>query len=196
MYYRELNLPSIPKELLCEPFIRENGTDDIGYQQEHFIQGNRILPCSYWFSTIKNRELLSWLWKNVPVTKSLNKLMFQETCHDVGGYHIVHSDILRTYAINYMIDLGGDDVWISWYREKGHPLKRSKKSGSGQSDNKFVSYENLELLESAKFEKEKWYIIATDILHDVGMIQGCRKSITISVPPHLENRTFEVLGLI
>jgi hypothetical protein len=195
MYYKELNLPPIPQHLLLEEFLPQTGTDDIGYGKQHFKNGEMISPCSYWFSSIKNKDLLSWLWSNVPVTKMLSSMMFQETHHSTGGYHIVHSDILRTYALNYMIDLGGEDVWITWYKEKDQPLSRTKKLGQGQSDSGFVPYENLEILEQAKFKKEKWYIIATNILHDVGKIKGTRKSLTISIPPHLEKRSFEILGL-
>ena len=195
MYYKELDLPAIPNILLNEEFIPEVGTTDIGYGYEHVKDGIKIKPCAYWFSPIRNIELRSWLWKNVPVTKNVSKLMFQDTYHETGGYHIVHSDILRTYALNYMVDLGGNDVLISWYREKGQPLKRTKKTGNGQSDREFISYDNLELLEQVKFEQGKWYIIATDILHDVGKIVGRRRSITVSIPPHLEKKTFEILGL-
>lgn len=195
MYHAELKFPPIPCNLLTDSSASEIQLNDTGYGKEHFKNGEKISPCSYWFSSIKNRELISWFWSNVPVTKILSKFSYQQSHHDTGGYHIVHSDILRSYAINYMIDLGGEDVWTSWYREKGQPIKRLPKSTDTQSDTGYIDYANLELLDSVKFEKNKWYVIATDVLHDVGKIIGTRRSITISVPLHLEKRTFEILNI-
>lgn len=193
MYYKELNFPPIPEMLLSEEIIPEIGTDDIGYGGEHFKNGEQLKPCSYWFSEIKNKELRSWLWKNVPGTKMVSRMTYQQAHHPTGGHHVVHSDILRSYAINYMIELGGKDVYTSWYKEKDKPLTRIKKNGNGQSDTGYINYNDLELLDTVKFEQGKWYIMATNILHDVGKIVGSRRSITISVPPHLEKR---ILGLI
>jgi hypothetical protein len=193
MYYRELNFPPIPEILLSEDFIPEIGTDDIGYGVKHFKNGEEVSPCSYWFSNIRSRELLSWIWKNVPATKNVSKLSYQQTHHRTGGVHIVHCDILRSYAINYMIDLGGEDAWTSWYKEKDKPLTRTKKEGDGQADTGYIDYANLELLDTVKFGQGKWYIIATNVLHDVDKIVGTRKSITISIPPHLEKRILENL---
>lgn len=195
MYYAELNFPPVPDNLLTEQSITDIQLNDTGYGYDHFKNGEKINPCSYWFSSIKNRELISWMWNNIPVTKNLSKFSYQQSYHETGGYHIVHSDILRSYAINYMIDLGGNDVWTSWYREKDQPIKRLPKSIEKQSDTGYINYSNLELLDSVKFEKNKWYIIATDILHDVGKISGLRNSISISVPLHLEKRILEILKL-
>jgi hypothetical protein len=36
-------------------------------------------------------------------------------------------------------------------------------------------------LESAVLEKNKWYLIATNVLHDVDNIIGTRKSISIGI---------------
>jgi hypothetical protein len=193
MYYKELDFPPIPEYLLEEEVIPSIGTDDIGYGQDHYKNGEKINPCSYWFSDIKNRELINWIWKNIPATKMVGKMTFQQAYHKTGGYHIVHSDILRSYAINYMIELGGDEAWTSWYKEKDQPLKRLKKGGLSQSDTGYIDYSNLELLDTVKFEQGKWYILSTDVLHDVGKIVGTRKSVTISIPPYLEKRTLENL---
>jgi hypothetical protein len=193
MYYQELDFPSVPNKLLQEITFSEIAVDDLGYGYEHFKNGEKINPCSYRVSEIKNKELRSWIWNNIPITKMLSRLTYQQACHDTGGYHIVHSDILRSYAINYMIELGGDDVWTSWYQEKGYPLKRTKKEGNSQADTGYIDYTNLELLDTAKFKQGKWYIMSTDVLHDVGKIIGPRKSISISVPPHLEKRVLEIL---
>jgi len=195
MYYKKLDLPVIPNNLLNEEFIPEMGTNDIGYGAEHFKHGIKLEPCSYWFSSVKNKELISWLQENVPAFKPLSNILYQQTYHKTGGYHIVHSDIRRSFALNYMIELGGDNVLTTWYREKGKPLKRFKTVSGRQSDVGYIDYANLEILESVKFEKNKWYIISTNILHDAGEIKGLRKSITISIPFYLEKKILEILNV-
>jgi hypothetical protein len=92
----------------------------------------------------------------------------------------VHSDIGREFALNYIIDTGGDAV-TSWYQENGKPMIRTKIQGGQQSDSGFVDYNNLEILESAVLEKNKWYLISTNVLHDVDNIVGSRKSISIGI---------------
>jgi hypothetical protein len=94
-----------------------------------------------------------------------------------------------------MIELGGDNAWTSWYKEVDMPLDRSKRTISAQADTGYVGYENLELLETVKFEKNKWYLIVTNILHDVDEIVGDRKSISISVRPYKEKRILKMLGI-
>jgi hypothetical protein len=90
-----------------------------------------------------------------------------------------------------MVELGGDDAWTSWWREEGQPIKRQKKQGGGYNAGSLSNYNNLELLDSVKLEKDKWYLMSTDVLHDVGKIVGLRKSITINVHKDYEQKLLE-----
>lgn len=192
MYFKELDLPPIPEELLEFKFEPSIGVTDIGYGRPHIKNGKLLKPCEYWFSKNINPELAEWIYKNIiQDTKSIEIGCQVAT----NGVHIVHSDINRRYAINYMIELGGDDAWTSWYKELNKPINRSKRTGNTQADTGYVGYENLELLDSVKFKKNKWYLIATNILHDVDNIVGDRKSISISIRPYKEKRIFKILGI-
>jgi hypothetical protein len=125
---------------------------------------------------------MDWLNQNIPyLDPSLIVIAQMQTSKEtMPSTHIVHSDIGREFALNYIIDTGGDAV-TSWYRENSKPITRTKIQGGQQSDSGFVDYNNLEILESAVLEKNKWYLISTNVLHDVDNIVGSRKSISIGI---------------
>jgi len=179
---KEINLPKIPEELLSDSSLESyvtNTVTDIGYGIAHTKDGKTLNPCKYSSGIIRDPALFDWLKNQIKFIEPWSVLIqIQE--HPTGGTHIVHSDIKRKYALNYMIELG-DSATTSWYKEHGKPLHRSKQFGIQQSDGGVVEYKNLETLKSAVFEKHKWYIIATDVLHDVDNVVGTRKSISIGV---------------
>jgi hypothetical protein len=179
---KEINLPKIPEELLSESSLESYVTNivtDIGYGIAHTKNGKKLNPCKYSSGIIRDPALFDWLKNQIKHIEPWSVLIqIQE--HPTGGTHIVHSDIKRKYALNYMIELG-DSATTSWYKEHDKPLHRSKQFGTQQSDGGVVEYKNLETLKSAVFEKHKWYIIATDVLHDVDNVVGTRKSISIGV---------------
>jgi len=186
-YYRQVNLPPIPTELLwfrssIDP-SQVMTVDDIGYGYNH-KKGNRdLVSCRYVRARIKDyKPLMDWLNQTIPyLDPSLIVIaQLQESKENMPSTHIVHSDIGREFALNYIIDTGGDAI-TSWYQENGKQIFRTKIQGGKQSDSGFVDYNNLELLESAVLEKNKWYLISTNVLHDVDNIIGSRKSISIGI---------------
>ena len=198
LLYREVNLPPIPEELLIfsETLTLKKELKDIGYGLVH-KKGDRILKASaYSIKATNDILLLNWFHTNqIPVTHNNyldlsitytpKEILIQtQTAHNEPSTHVVHSDIHRVFALNYMLSLGGDDVLTTWYQEKNMPLRRSKNKGQHGApqrqltDTGNVEYDNLEVLGSARFEKNKWYLVSTDILHDVDNIVGQRSSIT------------------
>ena len=186
-YYRQVDLPPIPDELLrfrssIDPSQTIN-VNDIGYGYDH-KKGNRsLISCRYVLAGIKDyKPLMDWLNQNIPcLHPSLIVLAQTQTSEgNMPSTHIVHSDMGREFALNYMIDTGGDAI-TSWYQENGKQLHRTKIQRGQQSDSGFVDYNNLELLESVVLEKNKWYLISTNVLHDVDNIIGARKSISIGI---------------
>lgn len=185
-YHRQVNLPPIPTELLrfrssIDP-SQVITVDDIGYGHTH-KKGNRdLVSCRYVWAKIKDYQpLMNWLTQHIPnLNLQLVIAQMQESKENKPSTHIVHSDIGRKFALNYIIDTGGDAI-TSWYQENGKPITRTKIRGGQQSDSGFVDYNNLEILESAVLEKNKWYLISTSMLHDVDNIVGSRKSISIGI---------------
>ena len=179
--YKELDLPPLPTELKDFNFPMLKDVKDIGYGGNFIKDGKILSSCSYITANAQHELLTSWFAENLPEFAELKRIyQIQTSRSPTGGTHIVHSDINRIFALNYIVDTGGDNVLTSWYKEKNKPLRRSKSSGGRQTDSGAVDYNNLELLESVNFEEHKWYLIATDILHDVDNITGSRSSLSIA----------------
>jgi hypothetical protein len=180
IYYKELNLPEIPKELLIFPDKPFKVVNDIGYGSIHIKEGKILTGCQYMNYNIEYKPLLDWLHNNIAGSNLGIKRKQVSKSLDVIGTHIVHSDIKRVFALNYLLELGGDNVLTTWYKERNKPLYRYKEQTGQQSDNGVVKYDDLEVLTSVKFKKHKWCLLATDILHDVDNITGERSAISIS----------------
>jgi hypothetical protein len=186
-YYHQIDLPPIPEELLSFRSSIDPSqvitVDDIGYGHTHKKGDRSLVSCGYVRARIKDyKPLMDWLNQHIPhLAPSLIVIAQMQTSKkNVPSTHIVHSDIGREFALNYIIDTGGDAV-TSWYQENGKQIYRTKIQGGRQSDSGFVDYNNLEILESAVLEKNKWYLISTNVLHDVDNIVGSRKSISIGI---------------
>jgi hypothetical protein len=196
--YGEVNLPPIPPELLVffESLVLKKEFNDIGYGLVHKKNNRLLKACRYSIKSTNDILLLNWFYNNqIPVTHNNylepaittnpKEILIQtQIAYNEPSTHVVHSDIHRVFALNYMLELGGDDVLTTWYQEKNMPLRRSKNKGQygapqqQLADTGNIEYDNLEILGSARLEKHKWYLVATDILHDVDNIVGQRSSIT------------------
>ncbi len=196
-----MNFPSIPEELLIDPYESTEKQESseivsrrMGLKESYFRNGEKISPCSYWVSKVKNRHLVSWLRKNIPWVENLKSFFYQNAYHPTGGYHLVHSDISRNYALNYIVRTG-NNAETAWWREKGKSEIRNLKTGGGYNASNISTYNNLEMLDATTFKENKWYIMSTCVLHDVGIVVGLRKSITINIPLHFEKKLIELLRL-
>lgn len=89
--------------------------------------------------------------------------------------HLVHTDSHpRRWVINYILDLGGDDVYTNFYKEKNQPLLRDTLTRPD-------CVENLELIHTIKFKPHRWFILNARILHDVINIKSDRIYITLGI---------------
>lgn len=184
-FYKELDFLSIPDELLIlEDAMRVESdletVSNTGYGAVHTKNGQLVNSCKLSRQMISVPEFQDWLLKNILLNK-LNKkfIVSQESQNNMPSTHIVHSDIKRKMALNYVIQIGGTNVTTSWYRERGKELYRSKGLGNMQSDSGHIDYNNLDLLESVVFQKGRWYALDVEVLHDVDNIISTRKSISI-----------------
>ena len=194
IFFKELNLLRIPKELLVFKTEPDKIVSDTGYQRTH-IKDERILnPCRYINTVADHQPLLEWLQTNIPgLTPSHRVLKQVSKPYEAEGTHIVHSDINRMFALNYFLKTGGTDVITSWYQERGQSAIRPMKTEAEQmSDRGNIEYNDLIKLCSTQFKARTWYLMATDILHDVDHITEPRVSITIN----LKDRTILIdLGI-
>jgi hypothetical protein len=128
-----------------------------------------------------NTEFMDWLARELPGNVRGNWVKQTSGVREPGQAHahIAHTDRVRRVAINYIIDTGGENVRTSWYRERGQSLHRDYK-GAGEmvAGRKQINYSDLELVESVVFEPMSWYMIQTDVIHDVQNITANRVSLT------------------
>ena len=138
MYFKRItSIPPIPPELLIFDSAVNIELSDTGYSRRFVKDGRLLKNASYTTSIPLRPELMKWIKEHVPGVMQVD-VNYQISEHPVCGTHIVHSDINRKYALNYIFDTGGDDAYTSWYQEKGKPLHRTKTSGNRQSDSEVV----------------------------------------------------------
>jgi hypothetical protein len=183
LIYAEIDFPEIPEDILDINFSYNfsSNTKYPGKGLQLIKDNGSLAPCKYIIG-MTNSLLDEWLDNNLSWAKNLSKkIQIAEAIDSVNATHAVHSDINRSWALNYMIELGGNNAWTSWYKEKEKPLYRFRDRDIFQSDNGFVRYENLDSICSVKLKKFKWYLIRVDIMHDVHQIKNRRSSLTISI---------------
>ena len=181
--FKELNLPHIPGELLVFKTEPDKVVGDTGYKHTHVKDGRILNPCGYIGRVADHQPLLEWLQANIPgITPSHRVLKQISKPFEAESTHIVHTDVNRKFALNYFLNLGGTGVITSWYQERGEPINRPTKTMVAQSsDTGTIEYENLIKLCSTQFKARTWYLMATDVLHDVDHITDFRVSITINL---------------
>ena len=92
-----------------------------------------------------------------------------------------HLDLRRRYALNYMLDLGGDNVRTVFYKEKGHPIERLHAAGP-EGKSYWADYADLEVIDDVVLSTGVWVVLNAKVLHSVENMQGYRAMLTISVP--------------
>lgn len=132
-------------------------------------------------SSIKNIDC-----KRFEVTENLSQWIANEIGQiDQIGYqivkpaeittHLVHTDSHpRRWVINYLLELGGENVSTNFYKENGQPLLRDTLT---RPDN----LEDLEMIYRFRAESNRWYLINSRILHDVKNLNHDRVYITLGI---------------
>lgn len=92
-----------------------------------------------------------------------------------------HCDLRRRYALNYILDCGGDNVRTVWYKEKGFPIERLHDSGP-EGKSYWADYPNVEVIDDVVLGPGIWVLLNTRILHSVENITGYRCFLTVSLP--------------
>lgn len=181
--YQILDLPKIPKELITlSPVYDVIIHKDTGYGLEHYKEERKILSCTYIFGKIFNLELLNWIRENI--INDYDFLLYQGHINQTKtsyATHVVHADTKRKFVLNYFLNVGGNKVTTSWYKENGKSLYRTKNRNMAQANDGKVFYKDLEILESTILQKESWVLLNAGILHDVDFIETRRDAYSISL---------------
>lgn len=183
MFYKILDLPKIPAELLELPSANRIRSVDMTHGRT-YIKNGRPIQSVYYTKDEAPDALKTWVVENVPGITA--DMVFLQSFLGGGTTQLIHSDILRTFALNYIVDTGGDNVITTWFQERGQPLSRYKDPdvhGLGQANDKIIDYDNCEVLEQVRFQQHQWTLIRTDVLHDIDHMTGIRSAVSIAILP-------------
>ena len=147
-------LPAIPSHLTVDPCIRDES--QIGFRDGSYAR---------WAAT---PSLLEWLEKNI--SNQVNIAGVQIITRDVPS----HCD-KRKWALNYIIDTGGDNVVTSFQQIVGEDLVQPPATRTTRIDKPFNS------LCSVVLKQNRWHLLNTNILHSVAGITGVRTAVTIGL---------------
>lgn len=93
-----------------------------------------------------------------------------------------HCDLRRRYALNYIIDCGGENVRTQWWKEKGYPIERLHETGAEGMSYWVQNYDDVEIIDDVCFSPGVWILLNTKILHSVENVTGPRSFLTASIP--------------
>jgi hypothetical protein len=183
--YGEVDLPPIPSGLLfnLDFCSEEKFLPDVGFGQT-FVKDNKLKTnTSYSKYSLINNQLIKWIKQTVPPWPEHESLTIQKSAPNNNlkdCLHPAHHDLRRIFALNYVLNAGGDSVVTSWYKDINQPILRNPNRPRGVlTDSGPMNYDTSICLGSAQFELHKWYLIRTNVLHDVDHIDHERSSITI-----------------
>jgi len=156
MYIRYLNFPTVP-EYLIEPVA------DI-------VAGPFTFDAGYFKSRSVNSDLMSWLQTIFPYKIS--------ALYQISNYTLpIHVDVGidkkiddRIFAINYILESGGDQVFTNVY----------------DSDKTTV-------LQSVKIETQRWHYLTTHEYHGLTGLTPERQRVSISITTKNQTAVFRNL---
>jgi hypothetical protein len=146
-------LPAIPAHLTKSPILVDK--DQIGFTDDSY---------SRWAA---KPELVEWLKENISDSIKL------------AGVQVISSDVplhcdKRKWALNYIIEPGGDNVSTGFYKLPGQSVLQPPGS-------RYAFARDEEELCVTSFKTNEWHILNTNVLHKVAGITGKRVAITIGL---------------
>lgn len=190
LFYKHLDLPKIPDDLLKFDFQYDESLRPLDYSTEHYLDGQRLEPPLFLFRDINNPLLKSWLENFFSIPFNVCLSVTRQKNH---GRMIVHQDFARSCALNYIINPGGEHVVTNWFQEVGYPLQRNSRVMGVQSDKGKVDYKDLIWLDSVEGKLNNWYLVRTDVLHDVANINGDRVLLQVIFTDYNKPDRFDTL---
>lgn len=166
--WKQVNLPSIPRELLSDySRLKTDSDNDI-----------RIGTPSKFLGIHITGELLDWLKTNISedaINYSIAWYTANSPTDNTLREH--HHDLTRKYVMMYILETGGDDVRTEFFKIDGYPLELdciNKHPGWGKGNYKLTH------LDGVKFEPHTWYLMNAKICHSITNLVGERIAIQLS----------------
>lgn len=146
-------LPTIPAHLIKSPILVDKS--QIGFTDDSY---------SRWSA---KPDLVDWLKEHISDSVQL------------AGVQVISSDVplhcdKRKWALNYLIELGGDNVTTGFYKLPGKDVIQPPGS-------RYAFARDEEELCITNFRVGEWHLLNTNVLHKVTGITGKRVAITIGL---------------
>ena len=183
-FYQQLAWPQIPKELLDQISFSGRNSYILDYGRRYY-RGQQEIHAPLWTAMdTESTALQAWLKENItlpPTATTVQQILCQST-HPTHCEMIPHTDVIRSYAINYFIETGGQNSETTWYQEKDQPILRTVRPefNNQQIAEGWVGYDDLTEIAHLQAQPHTWYWFRTDVIHGVKNLTGTRKYISIS----------------
>ncbi len=112
-----------------------------------------------------NDDVTEWVRQNVIDTMDSVHIQYFED----GNYFFPHIDLLRTKALNYVLQTANAET--IFYKPK---------EGYSFTNNTVIPYEHITEVQRIKIEQDRWHQLAVDEIHSIDKINGVRIAITVS----------------
>jgi hypothetical protein len=127
-------------------------------------------------------EVISWIDQNIADEYSDIGVTFTQG----GMEHVPHTDLYREYALNYVLQQGGDEVITTFYSDGVEPLR--KPHGTQPQDLNILIG-----IDSMTIPCQTWTLLDSRVIHGVKNLTSTRIMIGISFqtfPDHLFDTRF------
>lgn len=152
------HLPPIPEQLTKTP---------ADYDPSQIGKKDNAYNYTRWSAST---DLKNWLQQNICADLSIAGVQI------ITGNVALHRD-KRRWALNYLLDTGGQNVITSWHRIPGVP---DVDPLNPETAARALSA-TTEILESLQVELHRWHLISTEVLHQVTGVEHTRIAVTIGL---------------
>lgn len=182
-YIVKLNLPRPPDEIISharDTILNHSKQLDQGLvltqgqdPAETVTVGGEVRHYGEHYVTPLSQQYQGWFKQHIP---ELPLDVLLKVSVTTKGSLWPHQDYKRNWALNYVIDLGGDAVETYWAQQQGLPLR---------PDFRPLRYwrlrPDLDILHREQLPSHTWMILATDIVHGNRGQTGDRITITTAI---------------
>ena len=170
-FVKLLNLPDVPKclwpaqNIFDKPEVRPSWDNNNDWHRSRrqrprtaIIQGQVFHQSKYARYDI-DASMKTWIHDNITEDYKnigLSRMWGEPVC-------LPHSDFTRDFALLYLFDCGGPEVYTKFWQRKNFPLH-------GNQDD-YLTYDDLDLVFSTVLKPAQWYMLDARCIHSVeGML--------------------------
>lgn len=184
----ELAIPSPPATVIQRlvAFAQTLGHNDSSREWLRRFHNNEINVVNYDFEWAQeiNEEMSSFLAPYFPKEDILTVAGIMRNVSDEPAWLPPHCDRLRYLAINFYIDLGGNNVETKFYNY-------NRQDGADMSEAHNLRFNDIEEIISYKFQTGRWYCYNVQQCHAVSGVETARIFLALIIKSNLTLEQFK-----